>query len=76
MQQDLLFRKQNPKDTVHATCASLVQEINRRYGLLRKEEVKLYMENRWTKDRYEDISYDETFNDNVDFDILDAKNVC
>ena len=69
----MLFRKQNPKDTVHAACASLVQEINRRYGLLRKEEVKLYMENRWTKDRYEGISYDETFNDNVDFDILDAK---
>ena len=35
----MIHRMKNPKDTVNVVCKSLVQEINKRYGLLKKEEV-------------------------------------
>jgi len=69
----IIYRKKNPKDTVTAVCSSLVQEINKRYGLLKREEVRLYVESKYSADRYSSDPYDTDVDDNVDFDILNAK---
>ena len=72
-----VYKKREPKDTVYAVCMALVDVINERYGLLKKSEVKAYIESKLSNARFvtTDDDYSETAfgEDNVDFDILDSK---
>lgn len=71
------YKKKDPKDTMYAACMGLVETINERYGLLKKEEVKAYMGAKLSGDRYTAPTNNWDLIDNpleeVDFDILDSK---
>ena len=70
------YKKGSAKNTLYEVVNALIDEINSRYGLLKKEEVKQYVDNKYSSDRYNDVSFGEEdlTPEPVDFDILDAKN--
>ena len=71
-----LYKKRDHKDTMYSACMGLVKTINDRYGLLKKSDAKAYVESKRSGARFAAEPYpveDEFIRDNVDFDILDAK---
>jgi hypothetical protein len=68
------YREKSPEDTTYAAMEGLVKDFNSRYGIMKKEEAKKYMEKYRSQEDYNaigDAGRDEDFND---FDLLDSKN--
>ncbi len=64
--------KKNP-DITYAVCMGLVDTINERYGLIKKEEVKTYINTKKREDRYDAVDNWDVNDDPVQeitFDIL------
>ncbi len=66
------YRDKDPKISTRNVINSLVTEVNRRYGFVKRDELDRYYQKRRDVFKTDPGSFDE--NDRVDFDILDSKN--